>query len=460
MFGQPREQRVDQLDLIVLGTGPASGAAMACAKQGWHVGIVDPRPVGGTCALRGCNPKKVLVRAAELRDWANRMAARGILRDPGPIQWQRLIQFKRSFTQPITPANEKAYAEAGVEQFHGEPSFTGRQTLVVNGKKLRAKKMLIATGASPRELPIDGKEHLITSDQFLEADRLPVKDPILFVGGGYISFEFAHAAARAGTEVVILEMNERPLSLFDADLVKLLVDRSKQVGIRVETGTKVERVEQVSDHLFRVYVVNGDEMNVLSAGMVVHGAGREPNLKALNLDAAGIRYDRQGIHVNEHLQSVSNPDVYAAGDVAATGAPPLTPVASEDGRVVERNLLEGNRLTPDYGTVPSAVYSVPALASVGLTEEQAIAQNKNYELRTGDWSQFNSMKKLGETHAMYKVLIDRSSDQILGAHLLGQDAAETINVFALAMKFQITATQLKSVLFTFPSLVYDIRSMV
>jgi glutathione reductase (NADPH) len=451
---------VQKFDLLVLGTGPASSAASECAKEGWRVGIVDPHPVGGTCALRGCNPKKVLVRAAELADWTWRMQAQGVIAEKGLIDWPKLIRFKRSFTQPVTPRNEEAYAKAGITQFRGNARFTAPQTLEIEDAMVHANRILIATGATPRPLPIDGAEHVMRSDDFLEAETLPTDQPIVFIGGGYISFEFAHVAARCGAKAIILEMRPRPLERFDADLVTRLVDRSHTTGITIETNAKVERIERRDDGTLQVHVRTAEESRVIPAGMVVHGAGRVPNIAGLNLDAADIQHDEQGIQVNSHLRSVSNPAVYAAGDAAATGAPPLTPVASEDGRIASRNLIDGDHLSPDYGCVPSAVYSVPALAAVGLTEAEVRAEGREYRLQEGDWSTFNSMKKVGETHAMYKVLVDKSSDRILGAHLLGQDAAETINVFAMAMKFDLKATDIKSVLFTFPSFIHDLRSMV
>lgn len=450
---------MEKHDLFILGTGPAATRiAPKCAEAGWRVGIVDPRPYGGTCALRGCNPKKVFVRAAELCDWIRRAEGTGVRAEGVGIDWTELVRFKRTFTDPITPGKEDKFGSAGIAQYHGHPRFIAPNRIAIDDQELEADKFVVATGAKPSELNIPGEELLTTSDDFLELDSLPQR--ILFVGGGYVTFEFAHVAARAGADVTIVEIGERPLVKFDPDLVDCLVDRSRELGVELHTSTEVKGIEKGSDGVLAVEVDANGERRTLQADLVVHGAGRTPNTNGLGLDSGNIRYGSQGIEVNEFLQSVSNPDVYAAGDVAATVAPPLSPVASHEGRVVAKNLLEGNLHHCDYGTVPSVVFSVPALAAVGLREAEAESQSFDYVVKAGDRRDDNSMKKVGETHARYKLLIEKQTDQLLGAHLLGPDAAETINLFALAMKHGITATDMKATLFAFPTLGHGIRSMI
>lgn len=450
---------MEELDLFILGTGPAATRiAPKCAEAGWRVGIVDPRPYGGTCALRGCNPKKVFVRAAELYDWIRRAEGTGVRAEGVDIHWAELVRFKRTFTNPITPGKEDKFGRAGVVQYHGYPQFIAPNRIEIDDQELEARKFVVATGAEPAKLNIPGEELLITSDDFLELDSLPQR--ILFVGGGYVTFEFAHVAARAGANVTIVEVGKRPLAKFDRDLVDCLVDRSRQLGIELHTSTKVEGIEKSSNGVLAVEMDADGEKRTLQADLVVHGAGRKPNTNGLGLENGNIRYGPLGIEVNEFLQSVSNPDVYAAGDVAATAAPPLSPVASHEGRIVAKNLLEGNRHHCDYGTVPSVVFSVPALAAVGMREDEAESQSFDYVVKAGDRRNDNSMKKVGETHARYKLLIEKQTDQLLGAHLLGPDAAETINLFALAMKHGITASQLKSTLFAFPTFTHDVRGMI
>ena len=193
-------------DLIVIGTGvAASTVAWECYSAGWKIAIIDSRPFGGTCALRGCDPKKVLVGAAEVIDWNHRMGDKGISNTNDiHIKWPELMHFKRSFTEPVPKAREDQFSNAAIATFHGHASFTDATTIKVTEKKdgggtdhvLNGKYILVATGAKPAKLNIPGEEHVTISDQFLELDYLPER--IVFIGGGYISFEFAHIAARAG----------------------------------------------------------------------------------------------------------------------------------------------------------------------------------------------------------------------------------------------------------------------
>lgn len=205
---------------------------------------------------------------------------------------------------------------------------------------------------------------------------------IVFVGGGYISFELAHVAARAVAYATILHRSIGPLRGFDPDLVKRLVQRTREIGVRVEVETSVEGVEKVGSGLV-AHVAKAGQKKTFETEMVVHGAGRVPDIDDLDLAAAGIEHGRPGVRVNEYLQSVSNPAVYAAGDAVAT-APPLTPVAAHDGRVVAENLLNGKRRTPNCTGVASVVFTVPPLATAGLHEEAARQRNLQLCLRHKD----------------------------------------------------------------------------
>jgi glutathione reductase (NADPH) len=227
--------------------------------------------------------------------------------------------------------------------------------------------VVIATGQAPADLEIFGAEHLTTSDQFLELDELPRR--ILFIGGGYIAFEFAHVAARVGSQITVLHRGRRPLALFDPDLVDQLVERTRELGIDVHLGTEAIGIEKSSAQL-TVRAVAAGKTGTFQTDMVVHAAGRVPEIKDLDLDAAGIEWEKRGVRVNEFLQSVSIPAVYAAGDAAATGGPPLAPVASYEGLIVAANLLKGNHQKPNYIGIPSVVFTVPPLAAVGLSERR------------------------------------------------------------------------------------------
>src|SRR5438445_201558 len=224
-------------DLVVIGTGIASGVASRCREAGWTVAVVDSRPFGGTCALRGCVPKKILVSAAEAVHAARDMDGIGVPAGALAIDWPQLMKFKRSLVDPTPERTEQSWAKIGVDRFHGRARFVAPTTLAVGDDRLVGRRVLIAAGAMPVPLKFPGAERLTTSEQFLNLDSLPRR--VAFVGGGYIAFEFAHVAARAGARVTIIHRGSRPLEAFDPDLVDLLVKRTREVGIGVELAAEV-----------------------------------------------------------------------------------------------------------------------------------------------------------------------------------------------------------------------------
>src|ERR1035437_1261530 len=261
-----------QFDVIAIGTGSAASAvASRCREAGWQVAIVDSRPFGGTCALRGCDPKKVLVGAAESVDWTRRMKGRGIQAEKLQIDWPELMRFKRSFTEPVPKRREDGFARVGISAFHGRARFAGPTTVQIGEQTLEGRYVVIATGEAPADLGIPGAEHLTTSDQFLELNELPRR--ILFIGGGYIAFEFAHVAALAGSQVTVLHRGPRPLALFDPDLVDQLVERTRELGIDLHLETEATEIEKSSAQLIVRALASG-ETHTFQADMVVHSAGR------------------------------------------------------------------------------------------------------------------------------------------------------------------------------------------
>ncbi len=447
-----------KFDLIALGTGSAaSTVASRCRAAGWKVAIVDSRPFGGTCALRGCDPKKVLVGAAEVIDRVRRMEKKGVVSKGVKIDWPTLMSFKKSFVSSVPKQREESFAKAGIATFHGHARFIDRTAIQVGKDTLSARHVLIATGAHPAKLAITGENHLTTSDQFLELGRLPQR--IIFVGGGYISFEFAHVAARSGAQVQILHRGPRPLVGFDPDLVDQLLQATKAIGVDIRLNAAVEAVEKKGKHL-TVHASQEARKRTFQADLVVHGAGRVPEIEDLDLEKAGVEYGQKGVAVNEYLQSVSNPAVYAAGDAAASGGLPLTPVASMEGRVVAANLLEGNHQKPDHKGVPTVVFTIPPLAAVGLQEERARAKGLKFTTHHQDTSGWYSSRRVGMKYSGFKVLVDEERDQILGAHLLGLHAEEIINIFAMAIRLGIRTEELKKMRYAYPSSSDNVSYMV
>ena len=450
----------DSYDLIVLGTGSGGASpASKCQAAGWRVAVVDDQPYGGTCALRGCDPKKIFVGAAEVVAWQNRMREHGVAGE-ATIDWPALMRFKRTFTDPVPPAREAAFAKAGIESLHGEAHFVAEDRLMVGGRELVTRHVVVATGAGPRPLGIPGEDLVTTSTQFLELDALPRR--ITFVGAGYVSLEFAHIARRAGAEVVVVGRGT-PLPGFDEALVERLIAHSRAIGIDVRLDTDVTAVERIGpSDTFRAITKSGERTDVVEADLVVHGAGRVPNTARLGAEAGHVRLDRRGaVDVNEFLQSPTNPRVYAAGDVALPpGSLPLTPVAAHEGEVVASNLLHGNHKRPDYRGIPSVVFTEPPLASVGLTERAAREAGRNARVESGDTAGWYSSRRVREPVGMFKTVIDADSDQVIGAHVLGVHAEEVINLFALAVRFGIPATELRRMIYAYPTSGSDVPYML
>ena len=443
-------------DLAIIGSGTAAQvAAGRVRKAGWSVAVIDHRPFGGTCALRGCDPKKMLISGAEAIDAAERMRGHGV-RGEVAIDWGELIAFKRTFTDPIPAKQESSYAARGIDAFHGRARFTGRNTLAVEEQQLTARHVLIATGAQPTPLDIPGEEHAITSDRFLELEQLPKR--IVLVGGGYIAAEFSHIAARVGAQVTVLQRAERMLPAFDPDLVSWLMDRFTDLGIDVRTHAAVDRIDKNREG-FMVHTRGPEGPQTVEADLVVHAAGRGPDLDDLDLDAGGVAKANGRLQLNEFLQSISNPAVYAAGDAAAKG-PPLTPVSSHDAKVVAANLLQGNHQQPDYRGVPSVAFTIPPIAAVGLSEAAAREQNWRFRVNVQRVPTWYTARRLAEPVYGFKVLIEEESELILGAHLVGPHVDEVINIFGLAIRNGITATQLKSMIFAYPTGASDIGDML
>ncbi len=446
------------VDVIVIGTGTAAqNVAYTCRASGWSVAVVDSRPFGGTCQLRGCDPKKVLVGVAELVDWSRRLQDKGISAPGLSIKWPDMMRFKRTFTDPIPEQTEHSFAEAGITVRHGRARFVDRTAVRVGDDTLVGHHVVIATGARHASLGIPGEEYLTTSTQFLELDNLPPR--VVFVGGGYIAFEFAHIAARAGAVVQILNRGARPLNKFDPDLVSQLVQATRELGVEVHLNTAVTAIERRGDHVL-VHAQTGVQEHTIEADLVIHAAGRVPEIDDLELEEAGIARQKDGVSVNAYLQCVTNPAVYAAGDSVASGGFPLTPVAGMQGDIVARNLLEGNQHTPNYTGIPSVVFTTPPLARVGLDEEAAHARGLRFRTHHEDTSGWYSSRRVAMPHTGFKVLVEEDTERLLGAHLLGLHAEEVINLFALAIRAGLRATDLKQMVYAYPTSASDVSYMV
>jgi glutathione reductase (NADPH) len=446
----------DRYDIVILGAGNAGfGVSQIAHTAGKSIAFVEADEFGGTCPNRGCTPKKVLVAAAQALHEIELAPQHGIEVGPAKLDWAKLIDRKSEMINFIPAAMEDTAKSRGTI-YKGKASFVDANTIEVNGTRIEADNFVVATGSMTRPLSIPGAEYLITSDDVLSERELP--DEVVFIGGGVIAMEFSHVYARAGSKVTLLEMMPRLLPRLDEDAVAAIQKESERLGIDIKTGVEVKAVERSGDNL-QVHFMHDGKQHSVAADRVVNGSGRIANVADLNLEAANIAHDGIRIEVDEYLRSVSNPAIWVAGDALVHSAQ-LSPLATYEGRVVGQNIVDNAQLKPDYSIVPSAVYTVPALSSVGMTEVEAKQAGLDVEVMTSNMSSWFSARFYAETVAWAKVLVEKGTRRIVGAHLVGHHGEELIHLFALAMRHAISADQLGDEMYAFPTFAADIKSMI
>ena len=446
-----------EYDVFIIGSGMAGMTiANKCASKGLTVGITDELPYGGTCALRGCDPKKVIIGATEVRDFAKRLKGNGIDTIP-KVNWKDIMAFKQSFVDAMPPKIEKGYEKNGIDTFHSSAKFLTDNTLEVGNEKVKANKIVIASGSKPRVLEFEGGHFAKSSTDFLNLEELPKS--LLFIGGGYIAFEFAHIAARCGAEVTIVHRGENPLENFEQDIVKYLVSATEELGIKLILNTDVTAIERV-DGQYRVEGKSTEKTEFFEAEAVFNSAGRPPAIFDLDLDKANIAYTKKGVTVNEYLQSTSNPNVYSAGDATDSEGLPLTPVAVLEGHTVASNIIQGNYKEASYPPMPTVVFTLPAMASVGYTESRAKELNYNIRVNFKEVGSWFNAKRLNVKEYAFKTIIEEETQTILGAHLIGPHTEETINLFAMAIKTKMKVNEIRTMIFSYPTMASDIPHML
>lgn len=441
-------------DIIIIGTGTAGRTfADKVACSGSKIAIIDMRKYGGISPPAGCDSKKFFTDLAEATDWNNRLIGKGAgIHNPSKIDWSSLIEFKRLSTEDCSGKIENHFVEMGIDTYHGRAYFENQNAVVVGNDKLIGKYIFLATGAKPRKLNIPGEEYVTTSEEFMNVERLP--DKIVFIGGGYISLEFAHVARRAGSDVTILHRSERLLHHFDADMVNMLVKASEASGIKILTDKPVVGVEKEGDS-FLVRTEFKSEIQSFRADMVVHGAGRVSDIEELHLENAGVMIEKGAIAVDKHMRT-SNPRIYAGGDCASEGMQ-LTPVAALQGEVAAANILNENSVEADYTGIPSAIHTIPVLASVGTSDAKG---NSSHKVIFRDRSSWHTTRTAGLGFAASKVIIDEANDRLVGAYTLGPNAEEAINIFAAIIRLGLKASDIKKLVFAYPTACSDIQFML
>lgn len=448
---------ISKFDLVIIGSGSAATTvAFKALEDGKKVVVIDQKAIGGTCALRGCDPKKVLVGVTESLESAKRLQGHGISNLSGEIDWSELMSFKRSFTESMSRGIKESLIGSGIEVMHGKARFVGPDRLEVDGKTLEAEKFLIASGVKAANLTFPGSEYLMDNEGFLSLPQLPKK--LAFVGGGYISVEFASIARKAGSEVTIIQRSDRILANFDKEMAEILTGQLHDSGVEILTNASVKEIEKVNGK-YQIQLTREGRDELVDADLVVHGAGREFD-SDMGLTAGNVKWSRKGVAVNEYLQSVSNPRVYAAGDSADTAGLKLTPIAVMEGNVAAENLLQGNTVKADYTGVPTTVFSSPPLAMVGITEDEASRNGIKTVVKKGEMTSWYNSRRRSIPKSSYKIVLDQDSNKILGAHILGENSEEVINIYSLAIRLNIDVKTLLSTPFTYPSDTNDIKYMI
>lgn len=445
----------EKVDVLVIGTGTAGYTlALALRKGGLQVAVADDKPYGGTCGRNGCEPEKYLVQTAQLVQLTRQMAEIGV-DPPARLDWPALMRSKSAFTSTVSDRTERAFEEAGVRMYFEAARFVSPELVALGNTTVRAGAVVIATGARPAPLDFPGAELAIQTSDFLDLKEIPRR--MLFIGGGCLAMSFSHVARTAGAEVTILQRGERILKGFDAEMAEKAGKAAKAGGINIITGAEAKMIESRQGYL----ITYGPRWcaEPFPSDLVVHTGGRVPDLDPLDLKAGEVARTPRGVSVNEFLQSVSNPRVWAIGD-ACDSPYQLSTIADLEAEVAAENILNGNRRRPDYGTVPVMALGHPPLAAVGLTEEQARRSGAAYRVNRGATESWPSSRRIGQQHGFYKVILEEGTGKILGAHILGQNAGETINIFSLAIKHGLTKDDLKEVLWSYPTFISDVKDMI
>jgi glutathione reductase (NADPH) len=440
-------------DLFVIGAGSGGvRASRVAAAHGARVGIAEEYKVGGTCVIRGCVPKKLLVYGAHFAEDLDDAAMFGwdvpqkrfdwsVLRDNVLGEVSRL---EGAYTETLTSHNVAIFAERAV--------LTGPNSLkLASGKAFTAGKILIATGARPVMPAIEGIEYAISSNEVFHLDTLPER--IVIAGGGYIANEFAGIFHKFGTHVIQVNRTDVILRHYDQQIVDRLIQISLRKGIDFKFHATIDRVEQREGKL-HIAMSGCDD---LEADQLLFALGRKPNTEALGLEAAGVELGETGqVKVDADNRS-SVPSIFAVGDV--TDRVQLTPVAIREGQAFADTFFGNTPTRVDYGCIPSAVFSHPPLAGVGLTEGAAREKLGQVKTYTSDFRAMKNVLAGRNERSLYKLVVDAASDEIVGIHMIGPDAPEILQAAAIAVRGKLKKADFDATIALHPTMAEELVLM-
>ncbi|UPG66166.1 mercury(II) reductase [Metabacillus endolithicus] len=429
-------------DLLIIGSGEtAFSAAIKSVEYGAKVAMIERGTVGGTCVNIGCVPSKTLLRAGEINHLAKVNPFIGLQASAGKVELAPLVKQKDELVSELR--NQKyvnLIDEYGFELIEGEAIFVDENTVKVNGKKLSAKRFLIATGASPSLPPISGLEKVdyLTSTTLLELKKVPKR--LTVIGSGYIGMELGQLFHNLGSEVTLMQRSERLLKEYDPEISEAVEKALIEQGINLVKGATFERVEQ-EGQIKKVHVTVDGKKKVVESEQLLVATGRKPNTDSLNLSAAGVEVGkRKEILINDYART-SNEKIYAAGDV--TLGPQFVYVAAYEGGIVADNAIGGLNKKLDLSVVPGVTFTNPSIATVGLTEAQA--REKGYEVKTSVLPLDAVPRAIvnRETTGVFKLVADSKTLKVLGVHIVSENAGDVIYAATLAVRFSLTVEDLK-----------------
>ena len=429
-------------DLIVIGAGPGGYiAAERAGAKGKKAVLIEKEHLGGVCLNRGCIPSKTLLYSAKLFTQARHSQVYGVYVENSYFDLSQVMARKQKTVETLRRGIAFQMKRHHVEVVQGEATLVDRHTVQVNGSQYRADNIIIATGSSPIQPPIPGADqpHVLTSDQILDIDALP--ESLVIIGGGVIGCEFASFFSSVGVKVAVIEMLPEILPMMDAELATML--RKSMKGVDFHIGCKVQCI--VADNV--TYDQDGKQ-HTIAADKVLMAIGRKPNVAGLGLEKVGVDFDRRGIKVNDRLQT-NIPGIYAIGDVNTKSM--LAHAASRMGEVAVNNMF-GRPDVMRYQAIPWVVYTMPEIASVGLTETQAAAQG--IATQTASLPMTANGRFLAENEGkrgLWKVIVDAQTQALLGVHIIGAAASELIYGAAAMIEDEFRVQDIEEVVFPHPT---------
>ena len=432
-------------DLIIIGAGPGGYETAAdAAAHGLSVAIVERDLMGGTCLNRGCIPTKALCRNAEVVNLMRESEVWGVKTGEMSFDYAPVFERKEAVVKQLREGVEMLMGAPGITAIKGEASLKDANTVVVNGEEYSAKNIIIATGSAPRGLPINGADLAMTSDDILAMETLPKS--LCIVGGGVIGMEFAAVFSTFGVEVTVIEYCKEILPPFDKDVAKRLKTVLSKRGIKIITSAAVNGISEGADGLTVTYELKGKPQSV-TAEKVLMSVGRQPVLPQ-GIDAVGVTVGRRGIEVDDNMMT-NVPGIYAIGDV--NGRMMLAHAASAQGQRALHTIL-GKADDIKLDIVPSAVFTVPELAMVGLTEEQCAEKGMDVTVKKSFFRSNGKAVAMNETDGLLKMIVDNATRQIVGCHICGAHAADLIQEVVTAMNAGATVDLLARSIHGHPTL--------